>query len=158
MDTQTLTATRRTPRHVLATFTSYADAERLVDYLADRRFPVEKVTIVGRDLELVEQPTGRYGWPDAATRGSLIGGILGALAGWLFGLFNWVDPLVSGLSLALYGAFIGSLWGAISGALMHWATGGRRDFSSVRGMRANRFEVLVDADVAEEAARLLSEL
>lgn len=142
-------------RRVLATVSSYPEAVKLVDYLADRRFPVDRVTIVGRDLELVEQPTGRFGYPEAATRGSIIGGVLGGLIGWFFGLFDWVDPLVSGFELALYGLVIGSIWGTISGALMHWASGGRKDFSSVTGMRARRYEVLVDDEVAEEAARLL---
>ena len=151
------TATRASSRVDLGAFTSYAEAQRVVDYLADRRFPVERVTIVGRDLEYVEQPTGRFGYPEAITRGSFIGGVLGALVGWVFGLFNWVDPLVSGLTLAFYGLIIGSFWGAISGGVMHLLSRGQRDFRSVAGMRANRYEVLVDAEVAEEAARVLSE-
>ena len=149
--------TRASPRVVLGTFTSYKEAQKVVDYLADRRFPIKRVTIVGRDLEFVEQPTGRFGYPEAATRGSLTGGVLGALIGWIFGLFNWVDPLVSGLGLALYGLVLGSVWGAVSGALMHLFSRGRRDFTSVTGMRAKRYEVLVDAEVADEAARALSE-
>lgn len=41
---------------------------------------------------------------------------------------------------------------------MHLASGGRRDFSSVGGMRASRYEVQVEATHADEAARLLEEL
>lgn len=152
------TQTGASSRVVLGEFSSYADAQRVVDYLADRRFPVHRVTIVGRDLEYVEQPMGRFGYPEAITRGSFIGGVLGALVGWVFGLFNWVDPLVSGLALAFYGLIIGSFWGAISGGLMHLLSRGQRDFRSVAGMRASRYEVLVDAEVAEEAARVLSEV
>jgi hypothetical protein len=36
-------------------------------------------------------------------------------------------------------------------------TGGRRDFSSVAAMRADRYDVLVDAEVADEATHLLAE-
>ena len=54
-------------------------------------------------------PLGGSGTRKAATRGSLTGGVLGALIGWIFGLFNWVDPLVSGLGLALYGLVLGSV-------------------------------------------------
>jgi hypothetical protein len=151
------TATRASSRVVLGTFTSYPEAQRVVDYLADRRFPVERLTIVGRDLEYVEQPTGRFGYPEAITRGSLIGGVLGALVGWVFGLFSWVDPLVSGLALAFNGLIIGSIWGAISGGLLHLLSRGRRDFRSVTSVRAKRYEVLVDSEVADEAARMLSE-
>jgi hypothetical protein len=36
-------------------------------------------------------------------------------------------------------------------------TGGRRDLVSVGGVRASRYEVMVDEDVADEAARILSQ-
>jgi hypothetical protein len=34
--------------------------------------------------------------------------------------------------------------------------GGRRDFASVSGMRASRYDLQVDDEVADEAARLLA--
>ncbi len=37
-------------RQVIATFDNYADAERAVD-LSDRRFEVDRLAIVGRELE-----------------------------------------------------------------------------------------------------------
>jgi hypothetical protein len=46
-------------RQVIASFASYADAERAVDHLTDASFPVEYADIVGRDLRLVERVTGR---------------------------------------------------------------------------------------------------
>jgi hypothetical protein len=53
-------------RRVIATFDNYADAERAVDYLADRQFEVQRVAIVGRDLQLVEQSTGGMNYGLAA--------------------------------------------------------------------------------------------
>jgi flavorubredoxin len=53
-------------RQVIATFDNYADAERAVDYLAVQHFEVDHVAIVGRDLELVEQVTGRINYGCAA--------------------------------------------------------------------------------------------
>ena len=44
---------------VIATFDNYPDAEPSVDYLSDRGFEVNRVAIVGRDLEYVEQVLGR---------------------------------------------------------------------------------------------------
>jgi hypothetical protein len=122
-------------RQVIATFDNYADAERAVDYLADQRFEVDRVAIVGRDLELVEQGTGRmnYGW--AALRGAISGGLVGALIGWIFGLFNRIEPLISALVLAGYGLMFGAIVGALIGLLMHALQGGRRDFHSVSGLR-----------------------
>ena len=43
----------------------------------------------------------------------------------------------------------------IVGLIIHAMQGGRRDFASVAVMRPQRYEVLVDADVADEALRLL---
>src|SRR3954466_13554758 len=82
-------------RRTLATYTSYADAERAVDYLSDHGFPVDRVAIIGRDLHLVEQVTGRMTYWGATWRGALAGGTAGLLVGWLFGLFDWFDPIVA---------------------------------------------------------------
>jgi heat induced stress protein YflT len=144
-------------RRTIATFSSYRDAEAAVDFLSDRRFPVERVAIVGQDLRTVEQVTGRTGYGRAALGGAAQGALLGLLFGWLFGLFNWIDPVVASLTLAIYGLIWGAIVGALLGLLLHAMTGGRRDFASVGGVQATRYEVMVDEEVADEAARLLSE-
>jgi predicted lipid-binding transport protein (Tim44 family) len=81
----------------------------------------------------------------------------GALIGWIFGIFNWVDPLITGLLLALYGLVIGAVIGAIIALVVHALQRGRRDFASVTMTSPQRFEVVVDDEVADEAARLLRE-
>jgi hypothetical protein len=146
----------RSPRRAIASFDDYAEAERAVDFLADRRFPVERVSIVGRDLEYVEQITGRMTYGRAALDGALTGALIGVLIGWLFGLFAWFDPIVSAVWLALDGLWFGALVGALMGVLLHALSRGRRDFSAVGGMRAKRYEVLVDEPLADEAEQLLS--
>jgi ABC-type microcin C transport system permease subunit YejE len=83
------------------------------------------------------------------------GAVTGALIGWIFGLFNWLNPVVAGLWLALDGLVFGAIVGAILGALSHWAQQGRRDFASVRMMLPERYEVIVDSEVADRAAELL---
>ncbi|MGM1062911.1 general stress protein [Saccharothrix sp. Mg75] len=140
---------------VVGSYPTYADAERAVDHLSDQRFPVERTAIVGRGLSSFEQVTGRLTTGRAAGQSAVSGAVLGALFGWLFGLFNWVDPLVSGLLLALYGAVFGAVLGAVLGMIGHAMTGGRRDFSSVAGMRADSYDVLVDAAYAAQAGQLL---
>src|ERR1700712_3806665 len=67
-------------RRSIASFPSYAEAEQAVDALSDRGFPVERVAVVGRELELVEQVTGRLDYPRAALRGAAGGGGPGARA------------------------------------------------------------------------------
>ena len=141
---------------VIASYRTYAEAERAVDHLSDQRFPVERTAIVGRGLSSYEQVTGRLSTGRAAAQGAASGAILGALFGWLIGLFDWVNPLISGLLLALYGAVFGAVVGALLGMLGHAMTGGRRDFSSIAGMRADSYDVLVDTEVAAQAGQLLA--
>lgn len=139
-------------------YRSYVEAERAVDHLADHRFPVERVAIVGHGLSLVEKVTGRRGLWSAAGRSAVSGAIIGALLGWVFGVFDVIAPLWSGLTVALLGAGYGAAVGAILGLVGYRFTAGRRDFSSVESIRADRYQVLVDADAADAAARLLAGL
>lgn len=142
-------------RRPIASFRDYAEAERAVDALSDRGFPVQRVAIVGRDLELVEQVTGRLDYPRAALRGTAGGAVTGALIAWLFGLLSWIVPLIGLLLLALYGLIFGAVVGAILGLLVHALQGGRRDFSSATAMRPATYELMVDEDVADDAIRTL---
>ena len=91
-------------------------------------------------------PAGTLETLIAAAQSAAYGAVLGALFGWLFGLFDWVNPLISGLLLALYGAIFGAVAGGLLGMLGHALTGGRRDFSSVAGMRADSYDILVSLD------------
>jgi hypothetical protein len=143
------------PRRPIATYSSYGEAERAVDYLADRDFPVERVAIVARDLQLVEQVTGRMGYGEAALRGALSGAFAGVLIGWLFGVFDWFNPLLAAAWLAFQGLWFGAVVGALIGLGLHALKRGRRDFASVAAMTAERFDLVVDDEVAAEAARLL---
>jgi hypothetical protein len=144
-------------RRGIASYVSYDEAERAVDYLSDQRFPVHRVTIVGNDVKLVEQVIGRLNYGKAALQGAGSGALVGALIGWLFGLFDWVRPLVASLALAAYGLIFGAVVGAVFAVIVYALQGGRRDFSSVRAMRPSSYEIVVDEEVAREASRLLAQ-
>lgn len=146
----------RRQRRSIAVFDNYADAERAVDRLSDLRFPVGQVAIIGDDLQMVEQVTGRLNYGGAAQKGAASGALPGALIGWLFGLFNLINPLVASIVLAFYGLIFGAVIGAVLGLVMHALQRGRRDFDAVAMMVPRRFEVVVDEEVAEEAALLRS--
>jgi hypothetical protein len=146
-----------TDKRVIGSFEDYSDAERVVDGLSDAGFPVERVTIVGHDMRLIEKVLGRVGYKEAILRGVWGGAVTGLLIGWIFGLFNWIDPVVASLWLALDGLVFGAIVGAIFGALGHWAQHGRRDFASVRLMLPSSYDVLVDSDVADRALELLNQ-
>lgn len=143
-------------RRTIASFERYEDAQAAVDLLSDRGFPVERLAIVGEGLRTIEQVTGRRGLGNAAGDGAMAGGLAGALLGFLFGLFSIAEPLVSGLLLALWGLLIGAAIGALWGLLMHSLLGGRRDFSSVNAVRAQRYDVIADQEVADDALSLLA--
>jgi uncharacterized membrane protein len=147
-----------TPRRAVAAYDSYDEAQRAVDRLSDQGFPVEKVAIVGEGLKYVEQVTGRLTIARAALLGAAQGAVIGGLFGVLLALFFTYDPNPAVPLIILYGIAVGALFGAILGALLHAATGGTRDFSSVAGMRSDRYEILVDEDVAERAEAVLSDL
>ena len=143
-------------RQVIATFDNYADAERAVDHLSDQGFEVNRVAIMGRDLEYVEQVLGRVNYGGAALRGAGSGALVGALIGWIFGLLNWIAPLVSALVLAGYGVVFGAVVGALFGLLAHAAQRGRRDFRSISGLRPRFYDVVADVEVADRALQLLT--
>ncbi len=145
-------------RRTIASFPTYAEAQRAVDYLSDQNFSVERIAIVAEGLRFVEQVTGRLGWARAALNGALIGAVPGVLFGFLFGLFSWIDPLVSAFLLAFYGLLFGAIIGAIIGLIVYAFSGGERDFTSVSGIQAEQYNVVADAEIADEAIRLLETL
>lgn len=143
---------RRVP---VGSYESYAEAQQAVDLLSDEGFPVGQVSIVGSGLRYVEQVAGRVTTARAALAGAGQGLFLGLMFGLLFGIFFTVVEAFIGV--VVYGAVLGALLGAVLGALSHAATGGRRDFASVSGMQAERYEVMADPEVAERARGLLTE-
>lgn len=144
------------PEVVIATYSTHAAAARAVDRLSGEGIPADRMAIVGHDVTLVERVTGRVGYGGAVARTALRGAIVGAVFGWLLGIFGWVDPLVSAFVLAGYGVASGAVLGAALGVVTHAATRRRRDFGSVRGIEAERYDVLVPPTVAERARQSLA--
>ena len=64
-------------------------------------------------------------------------------------------PIISALTLAFYGLLFGAIVAAGFGLGIQALSGGRWDFTSVSGVQAERYNILVDDEVAVEAARLL---
>jgi hypothetical protein len=135
----------------IASYASYEEAARAVDVLSDRGFPVQYVTITGRDVMLVERVLGRL----TVGRASLAGAATGMWFGLLVGLVFWiVSPWFPGAVLS--GILLGAAFGAVWGATAHAMSGGKRDFASVGGLSASRFDLTVDPVHADEALRILS--
>jgi hypothetical protein len=142
------------PRRTLASYPTYAEAERAVDWLSDQGFAVEHVAIVGKGLSSVEQVESRMTAGRAALIGAGQGALIGTLFAILFGIF-FTGPDFGGL--LLYSVIVGALFGALFGALaQEVGSGGRRDFVSDTGFVADRYEVQADVGVADDAERVLA--
>lgn len=138
---------------VIASFDDYIAAQSAVDLLSDKKFDVSAVRIVGHDLNLVEQVSGRMTKGRAALYGAGSGAWFGLLLGILLGIFL---PNPVWLSVLLIGLALGAIWGAVFGFFGHLATGGRRDFTSLRSLQAKRYDLVVSSGLVEEAQKLLA--
>jgi hypothetical protein len=137
----------------VATYDTYAQAQKAVDYLSDERFPVEKTAIVGIGLKLLEKVLGRMTY----LRGAGMGALGGAWFGLLIGLFLAIFSIGTGSAFALI--FWGLVWGAVAGVVFgliaHAFTAGKRDFIATSQLIADRYEVLADPAHADQARELL---
>ncbi len=136
----------------LGNYATYGEAQEVVDRLADHDFEVETTQIIGSNLRMVEQVTGRQSWPRA---------ILGGMAkGVWFGLF--IGLLLSILST---NSFLGSIIWGMGWGIIFWGafaafdfgrTRGRRDFTSLTMTQPTSYEVLVQTGFADRARSTLA--
>jgi hypothetical protein len=137
-------------RRVLGTYSTYPEAQRVVDKLSDEKFPVQYVGIIGKDVRITEKVMGRLTVGRAALAGVATGAWLGLFIGFVFWIVSpWApEALLSGV---LLGAVFGAVWGAVA----HVLTRGERDFTSVSGLEAATYDVVVDASHYADAMRIL---
>lgn len=138
----------------VGTFATYEDAQAAVDYLADEKFAVENLMIVGTDLRSIERVTGRRTWSTVLVQGAMSGLGTGLFVGIMLYLF--LDSQVTFLTLLLAGLALGMTFGVLSSALAYALSGGRRDFESMRQVVATGYEVLCEHKVAAEAREMLA--
>ncbi len=142
----------------IGSYISYLDAQKAVDYLADEKFPVRHVSIVGNDLKMVERVTGKLSYPRVALTGAMTGAWFGLFIGVMLSFFdsssNAGAPFSNVLTAILLGAALWMLFAIIGYA----AQRGKRDFTSTNQVLASSYDVIVTPDVAGEARRLLAQL
>lgn len=141
----------------VGSYDSYAAAQRAVDYLSDNGFPVEHITIVGKDLRLVERVVGRLTTGRAAGIGASGGALWGLFVGALIMLFATTEG-DSAVLLPVVASLIGAVLGAVTGGVGHAMTGGRRDFSSKTSVVPTSYEILCQHQHAQAARDLLARL
>ena len=136
-------------------FNSYADAQKAVDYLADERFPVQNLAIVGTDLKSVERVLGRKSWSTVLSQGVSSGISTGLLVGLVMLIFAKPPSVALMLVTCLaIGIAIGLTFAAVGYAM----TRGKRDFTSVTQTVATKYEVLCEHKVAAEAREKLNQM
>ncbi|WP_432502386.1 YflT domain-containing protein [Kineococcus arenarius] len=150
---QRLSAPTPPQGEAIGRYATYAEAQRAVDFLSDEHFPVQNVTIVGNNLQMVERVTGRLTYGRAAGAGAASGAWFGLLIGLMLSVFGngGTAGLLTGL---LIGAGFGMLFAVISYAL----TGGRRDFTSASQIVAGEYVVLCMPQMSGQARQVLSKL
>ena len=136
----------------LAIYEKYDQAQKAVDYLSDKEFPVQNCMIVGTDLKQVERILGRLTTGRVAVGGLLSGVWLGLFVGLVLSLFGNSNALAVIVSTAMFGALFGVVWALVGYA----ATRGQRDFTSVTQVVATRYGVLVEHKYAEQARQLIA--
>ncbi|MFP3578200.1 general stress protein [Arthrobacter sp. fls2-241-R2A-200] len=138
----------------VGSYTSYLDAQKAVDYLADQQFPVQHVSIVGNDLKMVERVTGRLSYPRVALSGALSGMWFGLFVGVMLSFFTPAGGPFSIITSVLMGAAFFMLFGIVTYATQR----GKRDFTSTSQVVATNYDVIVAFEAAHEARRLLQQL
>ena len=136
-------------------YQTYADAQKAVDYLADQRFEVQNLAIVGTDLKSVERVLGRRSWGTVIVQGLQSGLSTGLLVGLVMLIFTKPGNV---LLLLLVALAIGIVLGVVFNAAAYAMTGGRRDFTSVTQTVATKYEVLCEHKVAAQAREMLQQM
>jgi hypothetical protein len=140
----------------IATYDTYVEAQRAVDFLSDQQFPVQHVNIIGSDLRMVENVLGRLTRGRAAAAGAATGAWFGLFVGVLLSIF--ADSGTNGFALVLSALVYGAAFGAIFGFVGHAMSGGRRDFTSRSKIVSSRYEIVCTWAEADRAREVLARL
>lgn len=138
-------------RPLVATYKTYPEAQRAVDFLSDAKFPVQHLGILGRDLRIEEAVLGRLDWGKAAVAGLAQGLWYGLFVGLLISLFaDRAGSVILGCAL------IGLAFGLGLALISYAATGGKRDFVSRSAITATSYDVVCTWEHVEQAKSVLA--
>ena len=136
-------------------YNSYADAQKAVDYLADAKFEVQNLAIVGTDLKSVERVLGRRNWGTVITQGMQSGISTGLLVALVLLIFSQPGSFLLLLAVSLA---IGVALGVGFSAAAYAMSRGKRDFTSISQTVATKYEVLCEHKVAAQAREMLQSM
>lgn len=136
-------------KRAIGIFSSRQDAEVALQELKDSEFPMDKVSIIARNIEQQEEKvvadTGDSNDKNTdrgAVAGTVAGGVLGGFSGLLAGLVTLAIPGIGPIVLA--GAGVATLVSTLAGGAIGAATG-------------NLIAGLMSLEISEEQAKVYSE-
>jgi len=164
-------------KRAVGTFSSYRDAEVAVSELRDSGFPMDRVSVVGRDTDRAAEIAGTDAGTsldnkgkqvahdtqadEGAKKGAVAGGTLGGLTGLLVGLGALAIPgigpvmlggaLATALATTISGGAIGAAAGGLVGGLV--GLGIPEDRAKVYNDRVSKGDYLVIVDGSEDEVR-----
>lgn len=119
-------------------YKTHDTAVEAVSTLNKAGFPMKKVSIIGKELERIEDIKGYYTWKDPAKTGAGIGAFWGSLFGILIGVGFVIIPGIGGVFVA--GSLAAVLLGGVEGAVLGTASGGI--FGALLGLGIGKDKVL----------------
>ncbi|SDS77168.1 hypothetical protein SAMN04489860_2328 [Paraoerskovia marina] len=140
---------------VIATYPTYLEAQKAVDYLSDSRFAVEYVTILGSDLKMVERVIGRLTYGRVALAGLASGAWFGLFVGLLLMLFGSTGGGAAAGGIVLTAVALGAGFGMLFSVLTFALSGRKRDFSSSSQIVASEYSILCAPERSDEARLVL---
>ena len=153
---------------VVAVYPDHATAESAVRRLHEAGFPLDDLSIVGRDFQVTEEPYGFVSRGDdikaGAKTGAWFGGLFGLFigAGFLIlpglGLVVVAGPIAAALLAGIEGAVAGTALGSLAGALVGWGVPKDRAINYEMQVKGGKFLVVVRAkpEVVARARSLLA--
>ena len=142
---------------VVAVFPRYRDARAAVAFLADRRFPIVRMALVARDMRVMGRTMRSAGYEAAALAGAIPGATAAALMGVVLTMLVSITPAMAGGAIALAGVAVGTVVGVVVGVVLHALSRAERDAAEPL-LRAERYELVAEPDVADAARQLLTEI
>jgi uncharacterized membrane protein len=150
---------------VVAVYPDHDSAEQAIRLLHKNGFAIEDLSIIGRNIQTNEEPTGFISTGDYVSAGARSGALVGGLAGVAIGAALLVlpgigpiivaGPVAAAVVAGIEGAVAGVAVGALSGALVAWGVPREHAIKYESEVKGGKYLVLTRGN-AEEIARARS--
>ncbi len=154
---------------VVAVYPDHDSAERAIRLLHKNGFAIEDLSIVGRNIQVTEEPTGFITTGDYVSAGARSGAVLGGLAGVALGAALLIipgigpvivaGPIAAAVLAGVEGAVAGVTVGALAGALVGWGVPKEQAVKFESEVQGGKFLVLTrgTTEQIDRARALLKE-